>query len=362
MKRTTVLLIAVFMLLCSCAKPSANNEKEIRSSSTPIATPSAQTDMPTHVSGDRLISHFIDVGQGDCEFIELPNGKCMLIDAGERNCAEAVISYINKLKYKKLDYVVVTHAHSDHMGGMNEVIRSFDVGRIFMPKAGNNTLSYEKLLQAVSDKGLKIKAAKAGVTVCSDEGLLVELIAPVRDYDDLNNTSAVVKITFGDNVFLYMGDAESESESDITADVSCDVCKVGHHGSNSSSTADFVSRTHAKYAVISVGADNSYGHPKEKVIKRWESFGAQILRTDILGTIVITGDGKAVSVSNTKQTGTAESVSDDSMLILNTNTMKIHRSDCEHVKEINPANIEETTQSVEELIRAGYSRCKTCNP
>ena len=288
--------------LCGCAEIQEFLDEDLSGADTSLNESSLdESSLPEHNNSGKLISHYIDVGQGDSEFIELPNGETMLIDAGTSAYGETVVDYIKNLGYSKIDYLVGTHPHADHIGGMQEVVKSFDIGSIYMPKASTNTKTYENLLTAIKDKGLKIKTAKAGVSVVSDSDLKVEMLAPnSSEYDDLNNYSAVVKITYKNNKFLYMGDAEKVSEDEITADVSADVIKIGHHGSTSSSSAEFVKKVNPTYAVICVGKDNDYGHPKDTILKRWEKIGAEILRTDNNGSIEITSDGDNISVKTEK--------------------------------------------------------------
>ena len=331
--------------------PAKTSKPSASSASTPIPTPSAA----------KLKSHFLDVGQGDSTFIELPNGKCMLIDSGEREYGQTVISYVKNLGYKKLDYVVITHAHSDHMGSMSDVLASFSVGKIYMPAAGNNTPSYEKLLKTIADRGLKVKKAKAGVTILKKDDLKIEIISPSKDYEELNDTSAVVLITYGKTKLLYMGDAEREAENDIKADIKCSVVKVGHHGSKSSSSYEFIAKARPKHAIISVGAGNDYGLPKDEIISRWERSGARVWRTDNNGTVVVTSNGKRVTVKAERKTPEPEPTPRE-FLVLNMGTMKIHRKDCEHVAEIQSWNYRETVENVYDLIAKGYTPCWTCRP
>lgn len=247
-------------------------------------------------SGNNIVVHFLDVGQGDSEFIELPNGECMLIDSGTAEYSQTVIESIEEYGYTSVDYVVATHPHADHIGGMSEIIESFDIGEVYMPKASASTKTFENLLTAVSDKGLTVNTAKAGVEIYSDSTLKMEFLAPVNsDYEDLNNYSAVLKITYGGNSFLFTGDAEDVSEAEMLDDnynlLNSDVLKVGHHGSSSSSTAEFLSAVNPEYAVISCGADNSYGHPHNEAVERLTDIGAEVYRTDKQGTITVTCDG-----------------------------------------------------------------------
>ena len=312
--------------------------------------------------------HFVDVWQGDCEFIELPNGETMLIDAGEKDQGQTVVNYINSLGYDEITYMIATHPHSDHIGGLSAVLREFDVKTVYMPNAVTTSSTYDSFLSAVEKEGCRVIEAKAGVSVVEDEqnGLSAYMIAPVGSgYEELNNYSAVLKIEFFNTSFLFMGDAETLSENEITADVSADVIKVGHHCSKSSSSASFVKRVSPQYAVIECGAGNSYGHPHKGPLSRWEAAGAEILRTDTMGTIVITSDGVDLSVSydgNAKTAVTTSAANSDYRWALNTNTKKIHYPSCSSVTEGSGKNLEYSNKSLDELQAAGFTPCGRCNP
>ena len=249
-----------------------------------------------------IVVNYFDVGQGDSEFIQLPDGKCILIDAGVSDSSEKIAEKIRKLGYEKIDYLVATHPHADHIGGMQKIVESFEIGEIYMPRASTDTRTFEKLLQAIADKGLSINTVKAGAVMYSGDDLSIEFIAPISSvYKDLNNYSAVVRLQHGENVFLFMGDAEKISENEILQKYSrsvldADVLKVGHHGSNTASTADFINCVAPDYAIIEVGVDNSYHHPHAEAINNLNAVGAQILRTDINGDISIVSDKTSITV------------------------------------------------------------------
>lgn len=243
-----------------------------------------------------LIVHYLDVGQGDSEFIELPNGECMLIDASTSEYEEIIAEAISTLGCSRIDYVVATHPHADHIGGMAYVIDSFDIGAVYMPKVSSNSKTFENLLNTISDKGLQINTAKAGENIYSSSEMQIEFLAPVHDkYNETNDYSAVVKISYGKNSFIFTGDAEEAAEQDMMtldyAALDCDVLKVGHHGSNSSSSMDFLDAVTPRYAVISCGEGNSYGHPHDEPLKRLAKIGAEVYRTDTEGTITIVCNG-----------------------------------------------------------------------
>jgi competence protein ComEC len=262
--------------------------------------------------------HYIDVGQGDCELI-LAGDTSVLIDAGETEYGEKVTEYLSSLNIKKLDYVIATHPHSDHIGGLPNVINSFEIGKILMPKiTGDMTStskSYENLLNAIKSKGLKATAAKAGLKytlpVSDEKNAVIEFVAPVKEsYDSLNNYSAVIRLVYGGTSFLFTGDAENEAEKDILADgadISADILKVGHHGSSSSSSKAFLEAVKPKLCIISVGAGNSYNHPNAKTIERLNIFTKQIYRTDLNGTVIVYSDGKAFTTKAERGTDNADS-------------------------------------------------------
>ena len=296
MKKIRILLLIILCLLVvGCANPFVESDDK-----TSVST----------FSGDTLRVNYIDVGQGDSIFIQLPNKETMLIDAGEAYEVGNVISYLNNLGITKIDYVVGTHPHTDHIGGLEEVINTFDIGSIYMPKASSTSKTYEDLLTTISSKGLKVKTAKSGVVVLDEDNLKLEFIAPNSDsYSNLNNYSAVLKLTYLDNTFLFMGDAETLSEDEITSDVNADVIKVGHHGSDSSSSIEFVKRVSPEYAIIMVGEGNSYNHPYQSIIERYESVGAKVLRTDLDGNIICDSDGVDVTCNGDKDSSSDSSSS-----------------------------------------------------
>lgn len=239
--------------------------------------------------------HFLDVGQGDCTLIELPDDKIMLIDAGNKENGDDIVSYIKMLGKDKIDYLIATHPHSDHIGGMERVVNKFDIGNVYMPKAIHNISIYKDLLKAIDNKGLYITTAKAGVEIYSDDITKIEILSPTREtYEEMNNYSAVIRLTYKNSSFLFMGDAEELVEDDIINKVQkTDVLKVGHHGSTTSSSRRFINRVNPDYAIISCGVDNDYGHPHAETLSILKN--STVLRTDELGTIIITSDGETIT-------------------------------------------------------------------
>ena len=254
-----------------------------------------------NMNNDLLKVHYLDVGQGDSIFIELPNNETMLIDAAESYQSENIINYLKKLNYQKIDYVIGTHPHTDHIGGLKDIINTFEIGKIYMPKVVSTTKTYESLLMAIKDKNLKINTAKAGTSIIDTDALKINILAPNNStYTELNNYSAVTKITYGTTKFLFMGDTEKLSENEIKEDVTADVIKIGHHGSNTSSSIDFIKKVNAKYGIISVGLNNKYNLPKEETITNWENSGTKIYLTSINGTITASSDGTNIKIESEK--------------------------------------------------------------
>ena len=245
-----------------------------------------------------LIVHFLDVGQGDAVFAELPNGQTMLIDAGESYCGAGIIQYIKDAGYRSIDYLVATHPHADHIGGMPYIVRHFDVGRVFMPKVSANTTLFESLVKSLISKKRTVKNGKAGVTILEDGDLRIDILAPSKIVEDnLNNCSIVLKLTYGSTSFLLTGDAETEELGAIQADMQADVLKAAHHGSKTSYTQSILQAIHPEITVISCGKNNDYGHPHKEVLNGLKAVGSSVYRTDRDKTVIITSDGSTLSVS-----------------------------------------------------------------
>lgn len=291
-------IVAALILLSaigSCASGSNGNTSETTGQATQEqqTTDASQTVQATEPDGTLKV-HFIDVGQGDSEFLELPDGKTMLIDAGEAEEGANVVSYVKSLGYSGIDYLVATHPHSDHIGGIPSVLSSFDVEEVWAPKVEHTTDAYEEFLDAVADEGLSITAAEAGKTVYDANGCKIDVLSPESgaSYEDLNDWSAILGLTFGDDSALFTGDAGSSVIS-AAEPGNVDLLKVSHHGSETGTDAGVVSDTTPKFAVISCGTGNSYGHPHQEALDALSS--AQVYRTDNDGTIVATSEGDGFS-------------------------------------------------------------------
>ena len=301
MKNKSLCLIIFFLFSLFISGCTARNSVQ------PVNSPAGQAQeqaqnitLPSGSPGNMLKVHFIDVGQGDAILVQTPTGQNMLIDAGENDQGDVVVNYLVSQGVKDLDIVVGTHPHSDHIGGLDTVINYFPVKNIYMPKVTQNTKTFLDVLTAAKNKGLQITTAKAGVVVPLD-GVICRFIAPLQDsYEDLNNYSAVIKLEYGSQSFLFTGDAETVSETQILgsgADLKSTVLKVGHHGSSTSTGTAFLKAVTPQYAVIMVGRDNSYGHPHAQTLSRLGKAGVTIYRTDQNGTIVFSTDGKDMQLS-----------------------------------------------------------------
>lgn len=241
--------------------------------------------------------HFIDVGQADSILIQ-DGDTSMLIDAGNNADAKTIINYLKKQGVKKLSYVVGTHPHEDHIGALDTVIKTFDVEKILMPNVTSNTNTYRDVLYAIKNKNLKITVPNPGNTFTLGRSEFTVLAPNSAEYEDVNDYSIVMKLNHGSRSFLFTGDAEKVSESEILKkkyNLQADVLKIAHHGSKSSTSDKFLKAVDPKYAVISVGRDNNYGHPTQKTLNRLKVRKVPIYRTDENGTIVITSDGNNIN-------------------------------------------------------------------
>lgn len=255
------------------------------------------------VSNHNLRFHFIDVGQGDSSLIITPKGNTILIDAGDEAHAKKVVSYIREQGIEKLDLVIATHPDADHIGGMDKVIKNFDIYVFAMPDVSAKTNQYKQIQRELKAKKMKTTRLYQGDEVQIDDSLDFEILSPVKGkkYDDTNEYSIVAKIVYKDTSFILMGDATMENEVDIinnVPDIDIDVLKLGHHGSSTSSSDYFITKTSPKIAIISCGKNNKYGHPHQEVMRVLKKHGVTPYRTDEMGDIVITSDGKEIKYIN----------------------------------------------------------------
>lgn len=255
------------------------------------------------VSNHNLRFHFIDVGQGDSSLIITPKGKTILIDAGDEAHAKKVLSYVREQGIEKLDLVIATHPDADHIGGMDKVIKNFDIDVFAMPDVSAKTNQYKQIQRELKAKKMKATRLYQGDEVQIDDDIDFEILSPVKGkkYDDTNEYSIVTKIVYKDTSFILMGDATMENEVDIinnVPDIDIDVLKLGHHGSSTSSSDYFITKTSPNIAIISCGKNNKYGHPHQEVMRVLKKHGVTPYRTDEMGDIVITSDGKEIKYIN----------------------------------------------------------------
>lgn len=273
----------------------------------PTATDSAApvTD-PAIVTDSALEIYFIDVGQGDSALLISPTGKTMLIDAGERSAFTKISILLESLDIDSLDTVVATHPHSDHIGGMTDVIKNYPIGEFYMPEFEYDSKTYTNMINALDeyDVDAYYLYGGEGETLDWDEYVTVECLSPLEDieYDDANNVSIMLRFTYGGTTALFTGDCERYAEASMMymlpdQNLSSDVLKMGHHGSSTSSHDKFLKAVNPEYAVISCGYENSYGHPHHETLTALEEINARVLRTDEQGTIHLTLDGKGVIVN-----------------------------------------------------------------
>lgn len=251
------------------------------------------------VNPNLMYVHYINVDQGDAILIQV-NNKNLLIDSGPKNHKKQLVKFLTDLNISKLDYVIATHPHEDHIGNMNTVLNSYKVQSFYAPKVYSYTKSFEQMIDSLKSNNLKINPIKRGCnTINLGFQTNVEVFSPINDtYDNENNYSPVIKISFGNNSFLFTGDAEKEIEDKLILlndDLKADILKVSHHGSSSSTSDAFLNRVSPKYAVISVGKNNIYDHPNDTIISKLNTYNINILRTDIQNNITLISDGTNIS-------------------------------------------------------------------
>lgn len=354
---------------------------------------------------------WLDVGQGDAAVIQC-GGQSMLIDGGKPEKSSYIYAWLQQHGLSYLDVIVATHVDADHIGGLSGALNYASVGTAYCPVTTGTTETFQSFVKYLAQRGKQITVPTAGETFALG-GAQVQILGPLHSAEDSNDNSIVLKVSFGATSFLFTGDAERAEEQDLLnagVNLQSTVLKVGHHGSDTSTSYPFLRAVAPQYAVISVGAGNSYGHPTEAVLSRLRDAGVTTFRTDMQGEITAVSDGQTINFStaknaaaetlanagagqNTDQTGGASSAAQNAgsgaltaaaiasanagggnadgaagagttagSYVLNTNSHKFHLPSCSSVDTISPKNRKDVNESREQIIREGYAPCKRCNP
>ena len=244
-----------------------------------------------------LSIHMIDVGQGDSILVQTPTNKNILIDGGDEDSENIIISYLRQKRIKTIDIIIATHPDSDHIGSLDNIIKKFNVNSIYMPEQSTDSEAYQNLINSCTDKNLSIQHLYKNDVLNIDNNINIYVLSPSYIQEESNLNSIVFKLTFNDNSFLFMGDAEEENEKEILHSFklnNINFIKIGHHGSNSSSSLEFIKKISPDIAAISCGYKNQYGHPHREVINNLKQNHVSIYRTDRIGEIVFYSDGEII--------------------------------------------------------------------
>ena len=252
-----------------------------------------------NISNEKLKIYFLDVGQADCILINVEN-EYALIDAGNNEDGEKIVSFIKNEGIEEFKYVIGTHAHEDHIGGMDNIIRNFKVNNFFMPDVITTTKTYEEVLDELKYKNIKYKTPRINDNYKLGSGN-IKILYIGNDKEDLNENSIILRLTYKDTSYLFTGDAPYYTENTLLdKNIESDVLKVAHHGSAYSSSSEFINKVKPKYAIIQVGKNNDYSLPKEKTLNKLKKVNATILRTDQKGTIIVKSDGENIEIETIK--------------------------------------------------------------
>jgi len=385
MKKYLSILLILCMCLTACTatnQATSTSEKSQSDTTSGEAVQSGQEEKAakapdTSKPEGTLEVHYIDVGQGDATLIKC-GSHAMLIDGGNNNKGTTVQLYLKKQGVESLDYVIGTHPDADHIGGLDVIVYKYNCDTVIMPDYEKDTKTYQELVDVIHDKNMKITYPVVGEQYALGEAKFTIIAPNSNSYGgNANDYSVAILLEYGKNRFLFTGDAEEASETEMLSngiELSADVYKVAHHGSHSASTQEFLNAVRPKYAVISCGEGNSYGHPHAEVLNRLRSMGVEVFRTDEQGSIIASSDGENItwncSATDSWQSGeqtesdreNSDNVTEQTTYVLNTNTKKFHRETCGSVSQIKEENFQKVQMSREELEQSGYSPCKNCNP
>ncbi|MFJ5564134.1 MBL fold metallo-hydrolase [Lysinibacillus xylanilyticus] len=288
MKKLIIVLLCIF-LLAGCTE--TLNEEKV-----------------SVTAGHEMRVHFIDVGQGDSIFIESPNGKTMLVDGGVKGAGQNVVSYLKELGVKKLDIVVATHPDADHIGGLIPVLNSIDIGQFYDSGKVHTSQTFEEMLTLIDTKNIPYNVPKTGDSIAFDDDINVKVLNANENATDNNDASIVLKIAYGNVSFLLTADAGVSLEKEMMQDdVKATILKAGHHGSNTSSSAEFIQAVHPEVTILSYGEGNKYGHPHAEVVERLQAIGSEIYATAEAGTVIVSTDGVNYDVNSKEWSGTIAS-------------------------------------------------------
>ena len=426
LRYTALLLITISILLGGCAEESPAVAEEVQAESINVVPPLKNTGISSLLNNpgeenevtynaERLEVHYIDVGEGDSALITCGD-DAMLIDAGDPTMGTTVRLYLKNHGITHLKYLLLTHSDKDHIGGAASVISNFDIDEIFMCRYEKDNDVYLNLLNEIDYKSMTWRTPDVG-EVLSFGDSEITVVAPNREYDNPNDSSIAVLIRHGDDSFLFTGDAEAPAEADIIAnglDIHATVYKVGHHGSRTATSQEFLDKVAPSVGIVSCAKDNDYGHPHIETLEKLKDRGVKLYRTDLQGSIVAVSEGNGITfdkdptdnwesgtvldaqsastrvkqaVAEATQTAKPESSSEESGFVVfepspevetpdrslpvttsevtyvaNTNTRKFHRPTCDSVSDMKAKNRWDTTLSREELIKQGYEPCKRCKP
>ena len=330
---------------------------------------------------DLLTVHFLDVGQADAAILQCGDVSVM-IDGGNSADSSLIYAYLRQtLGLEHIDVMIATHPHEDHVGGLSGAFEACSVGSVYSSVTSYDSKAFDSFRRYTARQNIPITVPSPGDRMGLSD-LTLEFLSPVRTYENTNDNSLVVRILHGQNAFLFAGDAQWDAEHDMIDagyDLRADVLKVGHHGSDTSSSYVFLREVMPSYAVISVGAGNAYGHPTETVFSRLRDAGATLYRTDLQGTVTCISDGETLSFTTQRRcdasalwlaADTLTSVQPGDMpaaapqsvpYIGNLNTGKFHYANCASVDDMKDSN-RVPFDSRESAISQGYVPCKRCNP
>lgn len=320
---------------------------------------------------------WLDVGQGDAAVIQC-GGQSMLIDGGKPEKSSYIYAWLQQHGLSYLDVIVATHVDADHIGGLSGALNYASVGTAYCPETTGTTETFQSFVKYLAQRGKQITVPTAGETFALG-GAQIQILGPLHRAEDSNDNSIVLKVSFGATSFLFTGDAERAEEQDLLnsgVNLQSTVLKVGHHGSDTSTSYPFLRAVAPQYAVISVGAGNIYGHPTEAVLSRLRDAGVTTFRTDMQGEITAVSDGQTINFSTAKNAvaiasanagggnadGAAGAGTTAGSYVLNTNSHKFHLPSCSSVDTISPKNRKDVNESREQIISEGYAPCKRCNP